>query len=149
MFFRLSSLHILHLDMDAVRAAHKPPIGLPGLFSALRGHQNLQRVSLEFHPMDLQNPDAGEDLVDSLNFELGATGRLEQFWLGKWTREATICLWILGFGWLMRMDGGRGGRVDSKMSPRQVLGHLDFLFFPSFTDRTSYPSILLHHLLWV
>jgi hypothetical protein len=78
MFFRLSSLRILHLDMDAVRAAHKPPIGLPGLFSALRGHQNLQRVSLEFHPMDLQNPDAGEDLVDSLNFELGATGRPER-----------------------------------------------------------------------
>ena len=52
------------------------------------------------------------------------------------------------------MDGGRGGRidrremVDSKMSPRQVLGHLDFLFFSSFIDRTLYSSILLHHLLW-
>ena len=48
--------------------------------------------------MDLQNPDAGDDLVDSLNFELGATGRPERVLAREVDEEGHDWFWVADEG---------------------------------------------------
>jgi hypothetical protein len=82
-------------------------IGLPGLLSALRALENLQRITLEFHPGDLQNPVADEDLIDGLDVELGATDSPEMVLAREVDEEEGYELFMDTWFWVADEGGWR------------------------------------------